>query len=283
MEIKSALVIGGGQMGSGIAQVLSTSGVQATIYDKDKSALTKAEQVITSSLEKLCQKGKISDEVKSKALGSLSFIDSLPKNIEQNLVVEAIIENMEIKKGLFKTLSDTANEKTILASNTSSLSVTQIAGVVKNPERVIGMHFMNPVPLMSLVEIIRALQTSDETYKSIVELTKTLGKTPITALKDYPGFIVNRILVPMLNEAFFVLMEGIASPEDIDEAMRLGTNQPMGPLKLADFVGLDTCLFICECFHRELGEDKYRPCPLLRKYVEAGWLGRKSGRGVYQY
>ena len=154
---------------------------------------------------------------------------------------------------------------------------------MKNPERVVGMHFMNPVPVMSLIEIIRALQTSDETYISVVELTKILGKTPITALKDYPGFIVNRILVPMLNEAFYVLMEGIASPEDIDEAMRLGTNQPMGPLKLADFVGLDTCLFICECFHRELGEDKYRPCPLLRKYVEAGWLGKKSGRGVYKY
>lgn len=283
MKIERALVIGSGQMGSGIAQVLSTFGVQSTVYDKDKGALDKAKIVITGSLDKLVEKAKISEQTKKDALNLLSFTDQLPKKIDQNLVVEAIVENMEIKKSLFATLSGIADEKTILASNTSSLSVTQIAGVVKNPERVIGMHFMNPVPLMGLIEIIRALQTSDETYSSVVELTRKLGKTPITALKDYPGFIVNRILIPMMNEAFYVLMEGIASAEDIDEAMRLGTNQPMGPLKLADYVGLDTCLFICECFHRELGEDKYRPCPLLRKYVEAGWLGKKSGRGVYQY
>jgi 3-hydroxybutyryl-CoA dehydrogenase len=283
MVLKTALIIGAGQMGSGIAQVLSTAGLEAMIYDKDKAQLDKAKAGITSSLSKLVEKGKVTEENKNATLAKLSYADQLPTKISQDLVVEAIIENMDIKKSLFSNLSSISREDTILATNTSSLSVTQIAGVVKNPERVIGMHFMNPVPLMSLVEIIRALQTSDATYNKIVELTKALGKTPITALKDYPGFIVNRILVPMLNEAFYVLMEGIATPEDIDEAMRLGTNQPMGPLKLADFVGLDTCLFICECFHRELGEDKYRPCPLLRKYVEAGWLGKKSGRGVYVY
>ena len=282
-DISSVFIIGAGQMGLGIAQVCGSVGIKVQIFDDQTKQLEKAKSSIEKSLSKLVEKSKITEVDKGNTIKCISFIDSLPSMIEADLVIEAIIENIDIKRKLFADLAPKVKIDAILASNTSSLSITKIASVVKNPERFIGMHFMNPVPLMELVEIIRGLQTNDETHSAIVELTKRLGKTPITALKDQPGFIVNRILVPMINEAFFVLMEGVATPEDIDLAMKLGTNQPMGPLALADFVGLDTCLFICETFHRELGEDKYRPCPLLRKYVEAGWLGRKVGRGVYTY
>lgn len=280
---KSALVIGAGQMGAGIAQVFSSIAYKVQLYDVGEKQLEIAKVGIDKSLSKFVEKEKISNQDKDNIINRISFINKLDSTHDASIVVEAIIENMDIKQELFKELSLKVDKNCILASNTSSLSITKIASVVQNPERVIGMHFMNPVPLMALVEVIRGLQTSDETYNSVIKITQEMGKTPITAEKDYPGFIVNRILVPMINEAFFVLMEGIASPEGIDEAMKLGTNQPMGPLALADFVGLDTCLYICETFHNELGDDKYRPCPLLRKYVEAGWLGRKTKRGVYTY
>ncbi len=282
-SINKAFVIGAGQMGLGIAQVMAQHGLQVQLYDSFSGQLERAKSSITLSLSKLVEKEKITDEQKSSTLNNLEFLEVLPKKIEGDLLVEAIVENIDLKRELFSEISGRVKEEAILASNTSSLSITKIAATVKRPDRFIGMHFMNPVPLMELIEIIRGLQTSQKTYEEIVALTKRLNKTPITALKDQPGFIVNRILVPMINEAFFTLMEGVATPEDIDLAMKLGTNQPMGPLALADFVGLDTCLFICETFHRELGEDKYRPCPLLRKYVEAGWVGRKVKRGVYTY
>lgn len=282
-KIQSAFVIGAGQMGLGIAQVLATAEISVTLFDTSSPQLEKAKQVIKTSLDKFVEKGKLDARGVTDIQNRIRYISSLPDEIVVDLVIEAIVENIEIKRDLFSKISLIVSEKTILASNTSSLSITKIASVTKSPENFIGMHFMNPVPLMALVEIIRGLQTSEQTYQAIVELTTRMGKTPITALKDQPGFIVNRILVPMINEAFFALMEGVATPEDIDTAMKLGTNQPMGPLALADFVGLDTCLFICETFHRELGEDKYRPCPLLRKYVEAGWVGKKVGRGVYKY
>lgn len=278
-----ALIIGAGQMGAGIAQVLASVDYEVLVYDLSPEQLLSAKSTITKSLDKFVEKGKIDSTKRDVVLSKVHYASSLESRIDASIIIEAIVENMDIKQKLFRELSDKASTECIIASNTSSLSITKIASVVSNPSRVIGMHFMNPVPLMSLVEIIRGLQTSDETYKKVVDLVVKMSKTPITAEKDFPGFIVNRILVPMLNEAFFVLMEGIATPEDIDSAMMLGTNQPMGPLTLADFVGLDTCLFICETFHKELGDDKYRPCPLLRKYVEAGWLGRKTGRGVYQY
>ena len=282
-NINSAFVIGAGQMGLGIAQVIASAEIPVTLFDSYEGQLDKAKSIIKKSLDKFVEKGKIDSVTANSIQNLISYQKSLPEKISADLVIEAIVENLDIKRELFKGIADKVSDQAILASNTSSLSITKIASVVKKPENFIGMHFMNPVPLMELIEIIRGLQTSDKTYHQIIELTKKIGKTPITALKDQPGFIVNRILVPMINEAFFVLMEGVATPEDVDLAMKLGTNQPMGPLALADFVGLDTCLFICETFHRELGEDKYRPCPLLRKYVEAGWLGRKTGRGVYRY
>jgi 3-hydroxybutyryl-CoA dehydrogenase len=283
MKITSSLIIGAGQMGAGIAQVFATSGITVSLYDPNEVQILKASKDIDKSIEKLIEKGKLEARLKPEILNRIDSITVLPETIKADIVIEAIPENMDAKQSLFRDITKRISEKTILATNTSSLSITRIASVANHPQNVIGMHFMNPVPLMGLVEIIRGLQTSDATYESVVALTQVISKVPITAEHDYPGFIVNRILVPMINEAFFVLMEGIATPHDIDEAMKLGTSQPMGPLALADFVGLDTCLFICETFHRELGEDKYRPCPLLRKYVEAGWYGRKAGRGVYQY
>ncbi|HMO17467.1 MAG TPA: 3-hydroxyacyl-CoA dehydrogenase NAD-binding domain-containing protein [Oligoflexia bacterium] len=283
MSISNAFIIGAGQMGAGIAQVLASVGIKVCLFDMNPDQLKLAVSGIEKSLLKLSEKGKIDSNSVSKTMVNISTNNELPSTLDFDLILEAVIENIDIKKKLIESLHGKARSDSIIATNTSSLSITRIAESAPDPEKVIGMHFMNPVPLMGLVEIIRGLQTSNECYSEVVDLTKRLGKVPITAEKDYPGFIVNRILVPMINEAFFVLMEGIASPEDIDNAMRLGTNQPMGPLALADFVGLDTCLFITETFHRELGEDKYRPCPLLRKYVEAGWFGRKSGRGVYSY
>jgi 3-hydroxybutyryl-CoA dehydrogenase len=283
MTITSSLIIGAGQMGAGIAQVFATSGISVSLYDANEAQILKATKGIEKSIDKLIEKGKLEAGLRTEILNRIQPVNVLPETVEADIVLEAILENMDAKQSLFRDITKRISEKTILATNTSSLSITRIASVANHPENVIGMHFMNPVPLMGLVEIIRGIQTSDITYERVVALTKRISKVPITAEHDYPGFIVNRILVPMINEAFFVLMEGIATPHDIDEAMKLGTNQPMGPLALADFVGLDTCLFICETFHRELGEDKYRPCPLLRKYVEAGWYGRKAGRGVYQY
>lgn len=276
-------IIGAGQMGAGIAQVCATAGLPTVLYDSRPEAVKKALASMQKLLERQVEKGKLEAGRIDEILGLVSVADSLEQVASSNLIIEAIIEDLAIKKQLFETLDSLAPADTIIASNTSSISITALASATKRAEQFIGLHFMNPVPVMELVEVIRGLQTSDATYKRGLAFIEELSKTAVTALKDYPGFIVNRILVPMLNEAFYVLMEGIAEPEDIDAAMKLGTNQPMGPLELADFVGLDTCLAICEIFHKELGEDKYRPCPLLRKYVEAGWYGRKSGRGVYHY
>jgi 3-hydroxybutyryl-CoA dehydrogenase len=276
-------VVGSGQMGGGIAQVFAQSGAEVLIFDSSKPQLEKCVQTISGRLDKLVEKAKLTKEDSAAILKRIKTLSSIEDLKPASCVVEAIIEHTETKLKLFSELDAALPKETILASNTSSISITKIAAATKRPEKVVGMHFMHPVPVMSLVELIRGLQTSDETYNSILSLTKEIGKTPITAKFDYPGFIVNRILVPMINEAVFTLMEGLASAEDIDLSMKLGTNHPMGPLELADFVGLDTVLSICKILHAELGDDKYRPCPLLTKYVEAGWYGRKSGRGFYKY
>ncbi len=282
-EIKQVAVIGAGQMGAGIAQVLATSGYKVLLFDGMSEALKRGMSGIDKRLDRAIEKQTLTAAQKSEILGRLSAASSLSDLKNADLVIEAIIEQEAAKLSLLKELESICPAHTIFASNTSSISITKLAAGTKRPDKVIGMHFMNPVPVMKLVEIIRGLQTSDETFQTVRDLTVKLDKTPVVALKDYPGFIVNRILLPMINEAVFALMEGLASAEDIDTAMRLGTNQPMGPLTLADFVGLDTCLYILQIFHREMGDDKFRPCPLLVKYVEAGWLGKKSGRGFYKY
>ncbi|MCL4132342.1 UNVERIFIED_CONTAM: hypothetical protein GTU68_005966 [Idotea baltica] len=281
--IKSAVVIGAGQMGSGIAQVFVTKGIPTTLIDSYEGVLPKAKSGIERRLDRGIEKERMSAAEKTAAMEKLSFTADLDAATDCDIVVEAIIENTEIKIDLLKKLDSLVKPTGILATNTSSISITKLAAATSRPEKVIGLHFMNPVPVMSLVEVIRGLATSDQTYESCIQFVKEIGKESVTAARDFPGFIVNRILVPMINEAFFALMEGVATAEDIDTAMKLGTNQPMGPLQLADFVGLDTCLAICKIYHLELGEDKYRPCPLLVKYVEAGWYGKKVGRGVYQY
>jgi 3-hydroxybutyryl-CoA dehydrogenase len=282
-QIQTIAIVGAGQMGAGIAQTAAVSGFQTLLFDASAQALTQGAAGIRKRLDRLVEKAALTEEVKSQALARIRQISSLGELGSADVVIEAIVEDPAVKINFFKGIDSLCKGETIFASNTSSVSITKLAAATGRPDRFIGMHFMNPVPLMQLVEIIRGLQTSDETYDSICELSRRLGKTAVTARHDYPGFIVNRILIPMLNEACFVLMEGIATPEEIDTAMKLGTNQPMGPLELADFVGLDTCLAICRIFHNELGDDKYRPCPLLVKYVEAGWFGRKTGRGFYQY
>lgn len=281
--MKTIGVVGSGQMGGGIAQVLAQSGLNVILFDSNQAQLTKGLGAISARLEKLVEKSKLSKEESAIVLSRIKTASTISDLNSAECVIEAIVENTESKLALFRELDLSLPAGVILASNTSSISITKLAGATKRPEKVIGMHFMHPVPVMSLVELIRGLQTSDETYSSILSLTNTIGKTPITAKFDYPGFIVNRILVPMINEAVFVLMEGISTVEEIDASMKLGTNHPMGPLELADFVGLDTVYSICKILHTELGEDKYRPCPLLTKYVEAGWYGKKSGRGFYKY
>jgi 3-hydroxybutyryl-CoA dehydrogenase len=280
-NIKTIAVIGAGQMGAGIAQVAAASGYQAILWDADAPSLEKGMAGIASQLGKAVEKAKISEAEKSETLGRLKKGGSLKDFDKADLVIEAIVEKFDIKAKVFSELSKIVSKNCIVASNTSSISITRLAAAYKSPESFIGMHFMNPVPVMKLVELIRGLQTSDETYNKIKEVSIKMGKTCVLAI-DSPGFIVNRILVPMVNEAIFLLQEGVLV-EDIDNAMKLGTNQPMGPLALADFVGLDTLLFILRILHSELGEDKYRPCPLLVKYVEAGWLGKKSGKGFYSY
>ncbi len=268
-------------MGAGIAQVIAASGFSTQLYDSNPAALTKGLEGIKARLNQGVQKGKISVEVADRAIKRLQASQSLSELADSDLVIEAVIENFDIKAKLFRELDSVIKPGSILASNTSSISITRLAAVTTRPERVIGVHFMNPVPVMKLVELIRGLQTSDETYAQIVDFCSRIDKTAVLAI-DTPGFIVNRILCPMINEAIFLVQEGV-KPEDIDNAMKLGTNQPMGPLTLADFVGLDTLLYILQLLHRELGEDKYRPCPLLVKYVEAGWYGKKTGRGFYRY
>ena len=282
MSIQKIIVVGAGQMGSGIAQVAAANGVDVVMSDIDMDRANAGLASITKSLDRLVAKEKISEADKTAALGRITPAADLKGAGDVDMAIEAATENVDLKLKIFKQLDEAVPKGAILATNTSSISITRIAAVTSRPEKVIGMHFMNPVPIMKLVEVIRGLATDDATYEATLALATGMGKTTVTS-KDFPGFIVNRILMPMINEAFYALYEGLATAEDIDAAMKLGTNQPMGPLTLADFVGLDTCLAICEVLHSELGDPKFRPCPLLRKYVEAGWYGRKAGRGVYQY
>ena len=280
--LKKIGVIGSGQMGSGIVQVSLVSGYTVIMMDVSDEQLAKGKAYVEKGISKLVKKEKITEEDKSKFLANLTLATQLEDLSDVDLVIEAATENKKIKFDIFKKLGEITKETTILASNTSSISLTEIAAATNRPEKVVGMHFMNPVPIMKLVELIKGLQTTDETYNTVKEAAEKMGKITVLS-QDYPGFIVNRILMPMINEAVFALMEGLASVEDIDTAMKYGTNQPMGPLTLADFIGLDTCLYILEVLHEGLGDPKYRPCPLLKKYVAAGYLGKKSGRGFYNY
>ncbi|KRE25217.1 3-hydroxybutyryl-CoA dehydrogenase [Paenibacillus sp. Soil522] len=282
MTIRNVMVIGAGQMGSGIAQTLAQSGLQVTLYDIETAAVNQGISSIGANLSRLVAKGKMTEEQRELLLTKIAVSTDLESAEHAELVIEAAPEQMDTKKMLFRRLDQICRPNTILATNTSSLSITDIAAATKRPQLVIGMHFMNPVPVMPLVEIIRGLATSDETLDSIQTLALTLGKTPVE-VHDFPGFVSNRILMPMINEAIYTVYEGVAEPEAVDQVMRLGMKHPMGPLSLADFIGLDTCLAIMETLHDGFGDSKYRPCPLLRKYVQAGWLGRKSGRGFYIY
>jgi 3-hydroxybutyryl-CoA dehydrogenase len=275
-------VIGAGQMGNGIAHVFAQAGHDVVMIDVARQALDKGRDTIAKNLDRQVKKSTITEADKGAILGRVTTATSTDAVEGAALVIEAATENRELKFRIFAELDAKADAGAVLASNTSSISITEIAARTKRPELVIGMHFMNPVPVMQLVEIIRGLATSDETTARTVAWSRALGKTPVE-VNDYPGFVANRILMPMINEAVFCVMEGVGTPEAIDTVMKLGMNHPMGPLALADFIGLDTCLAILEVLHDGLGDPKYRPCPLLRKYVAAGWLGRKSGRGFYTY
>lgn len=282
-NIKKIGVVGAGQMGNGITQVAAANGFEVVMFDVSNAALDKGLTTIAGSCDRLIKKGTMTEEVKKALLAKVKATTALADLKDCDFVVEAATENIDLKLKIFKDLDQTVKAGSILATNTSSISITKIAATTARPDKVVGMHFMNPVPVMQLVEGIKGLQTSDETFQTTKALSEKLGKVFVESVKDMPGFIVNRILMPMINEAVYTLHEGIASVESIDNAMKLGTNQPMGPLTLADFIGLDTCLAIMNVLHDGLGDSKYRPSPLLVKYVEAGWLGRKSGRGFYNY
>ena len=282
MGIETVGVIGAGQMGAGIAQVASASGLSVIISDIKEEFLEKGFSTIEKNLGRMVAREKITEEDRKATLDRIEGTTSIDDMVKADFVVEAAVENEELKLQIFKNLDDCCKEDVILSSNTSSISITKIAGITKRPGKVIGMHFMNPVPVMKLVEVIRGLGTTDETFQATKDLAEKLGKIPVPA-NDFPGFVANRILMPMINEAIYCVFEGVGTPEDIDQIMKLGMNHPMGPLALGDLVGLDTVLAILEVLQSGLGDDKYRPCPLLRKYVDAGWLGRKTSRGFYVY
>ena len=282
MDIKKVFVLGAGTMGHGIAQVCSQTGLSVTLCDVSKELVDKAKAAIGKNLTRAVSKGKMAEEEKTATLQRIQCVTEIAKAAEADMVVEAVLEDIDLKRRVFAQLDETCRQGVILATNTSSQSITEIAAATKRPEQVIGMHFFNPVPVMKLVEIIRGLLTSDETYKTVEDLSVKLGKTPVE-VNDYPGFVTSRLLMIMLNEAFFAHWQGIGSAKDIDTAMKLGMNHPMGPLELADLIGLDICLNVMNRLYEGFNDSKYRPCPLLKNMVAAGLLGRKSGRGFYTY
>jgi 3-hydroxybutyryl-CoA dehydrogenase len=280
--MKNIVVIGGGTMGNGIAHTAAATGFDVTLIDVSEAVLQRAVSTITANLQRGVDKGKMTADERDAIVGRIKPTTDVTAVTEADIVIEAIIENLAAKSDLFAKLDEVTKPECILASNTSSISITKIAAATKRPDKVIGMHFMNPVPVMTLVEVIRGIATSDETWQKVEDLAKRMGKTAIE-VNDYPGFISNRVLMPMINEAIFSLYEGVATREAIDGVMKLGMNHPMGPLTLADFIGLDVCLAILRVLEQGFGDPKYRPCPLLVKMVDAGWLGRKTGRGFYEY